>query len=354
MKPRLFISLTFALLLSPCAPGQTMPAGSEMGHGLRDTTGASAPSSMPEKSDATVHGATSPADVQNGNSVSTKKQLLHRIDLYEDALRQAKDAHASDAELGRLYLTIGVLSDEAQLWDRAEINLEQARSLLAHSAESSRDLATTLGVLGTLHMVMRKFRQSEKEEEEALRLRENLRNPLLIARSWSDLATLYLAENKFAKAKGFAEKAIAEFGANAGTTVYDRITVRYVLGVALCMSKDCASAIAPLEDAVHEAKANLLQDGMGDFLLGYVFWKSGNLVEGGRHMEEGMDVLNEQLGVGNPSSLVASRQYAKFLRESRRVDEAEVIERRIRQAEAVVDVHSIQAYQGGNGLAALR
>ena len=337
MKPCLFISLTLVLLLSRGAPGQTTPQESEMDHAVRDA--ASSPSLY-------------------GNDVAARGKLMHRIDLYEDALRKAKETHASDTEVGKIYLEIGLLSEEAQLWERAETNLESARSVLAHAPESSDYLAMTLSVLGNLHVQMQKFRQSEKEDEEALRLRENLQNPLLIARSRNDLAILYLAEHKYAKAKGFAQQAMAEFVVNPKTTIYDRISVRYALGLALCMSKDCVSAIVPLKDAVYEAKTSLQRNdastGFGDFILGYAFWKSGNLTEADGYMKEGTAILNGQLGMGSQSGLAASRQYAKFLRETRRVDEAEVVERRIRQAEAVVDVHSIQAYQGGSELAGLR
>ena len=335
MKPCLFISLTLALLLARCAPGQTMPQVGEMDHAIGDA-------------------ASSP--LLNENDVSARGKLMHWIDLYEIAIREAKDAQASDTELGKFYLKLGVLCQEAELWERAETNLEHARALFATGAEPSY-LATTLSLLGNVHVVMRKFRQSEKEGEEALRLRENLRDPVLIARSRKNLATLYLAEHKYAKAKSFAQQAMGEFADDTRTTASDRIAVRYVLGLALCMSKDCASAIVLLEDAVHEAKANLqpygAPTGLGEYLLGYALWKSGNLTEAGRHMEEGTAILNERLGVGSQSSLAASTQYAKFLRESRRTDDAEAVERRIRQAEAVVDVHSIQAYQEGSELTTL-
>jgi len=48
------------------------------------------------------------------------------------------------------------------------------------------------------------------------------------------------------------------------------------------------------------------------------------------------------------------KQYAKYLHESKNVEAASLVERQIRQAEAVVDVHSIQAGQGVFGFADLR
>jgi hypothetical protein len=56
--------------------------------------------------------------------------------------------------------------------------------------------------------------------------------------------------------------------------------------------------------------------------------------------------MNTQLGWGHPSYLNALKCYAQYLHESRQLEAANVIERKIRQAEAVVDVHSIQTVQG--------
>jgi hypothetical protein len=71
-------------------------------------------------------------------------------------------------------------------------------------------------------------------------------------------------------------------------------------------------------------------------------------------MQQGTAIMKEQLGWGHPSYLNALRQYALFLRKSQRPEEAKTVEHEIRQAEAVVDVHSIQTRRGGDVLAGLR
>ena len=68
-------------------------------------------------------------------------------------------------------------------------------------------------------------------------------------------------------------------------------------------------------------------------------------------MEHGKAILAERLGWDHPTYLGASRQYARFLRENRRVEDAEVVERQIRQAEAVVDVRALQTQKGVFSLA---
>jgi hypothetical protein len=60
--------------------------------------------------------------------------------------------------------------------------------------------------------------------------------------------------------------------------------------------------------------------------------------------------MSLQLGWGHPAYLKALRCYAEFLHANRQGEAANVVERRIRQAEAVVDVHSIQTAQGTVGI----
>jgi tetratricopeptide (TPR) repeat protein len=279
-----------------------------------------------------------------------KQDLAHRITLEEAFVRQAQDAHAPDVELGKSYAQISLLYEDAAQWQRSEAAVQHAITLLRHAPESSKELATVLSQEGSLHVAMGKLRESEKEEQEGLLLRERVGDRLQIARSWNDLAALSLAQHKFEKARDFARKAVAEFVANGQAGVFDRISARYALSLAICYLKDCPSAIPLLKAAIDEGKAKLQPDdlpiGVGGFLLGYAYWKSGNVSDADRYMQEGTAAMSRQLGWGHPAYLSALKQYAQFLRENRQVDAANVVERRIRQAEAVVDVHSIQTSQG--------
>ena len=92
---------------------------------------------------------------------------------------------------------------------------------------------------------------------------------------------------------------------------------------------------------------------LANFCLGYAYWKSGDMSDARQYMEEGTAGMSEQLGWGHPAYLAVLGRYAQFLREDRQVEAANVVERRIRQAEAVVDVHSIQTRQGAFGFEGL-
>lgn len=324
--------LSLALLLSSYAPGQqTLQSGSETEQ-------------------------TAPVAANAG--INFRQQLMHRVAVEEEALRQKESAHVGNVELGRAYEQLGLSYQSAVAWERAEGALKHAVSLLGPPSAANEDLAGALSYLGNLHIMMGKLRESEKEELEALKLRQDLGDPLLVARSWNDLAVLYLKKQKFEKTIDFGRRAEAEFVKNGKADPLDRISVRLALAEALCSLKDCASTIPMLKATLQEATAKLAPEelpvGFGDFLLGYAYWKSGEISLAGEYLERGTRLMSLRLGWGHPAYLNALKQYANFLRENQRIEAANVVERQIRQTEAVVDVHSIQTSQGMFGANGLR
>ena len=161
---------------------------------------------------------------------------------------------------------------------------------------------------------------------------------------------LYLKEQKFAKARDLAQQAEAEFAANVRASALDRVTVRSVLSEALCSLKDCASAIPLLKAAISEARTALQPTdfviGLCDYLLGDAYWKTGNILAAEEYLERGTTQMRAQLGWGHPVYLNSLKHYALFLRDNQRMEAANVLERQIRQAEAVVDVRAIPGHRG--------
>ena len=99
----------------------------------------------------------------------------------------------------------------------------------------------------------------------------------------------------------------------------------------VCSEKNCASAIPVMKDAIEEAGANLQPNefpiGFGEFILGYAYWKSGNMGDAGSLCGGELAAMAELLGWGHPSYVAALRQYAKYLREDKDVEAANVVER---------------------------
>jgi tetratricopeptide (TPR) repeat protein len=295
---------------------------------------------------------------QSMTEIPTRAVLLQRISVYEAAAKEAESAGASDDTVAKVYAQLASFYEEAGMYSQSEVALGHAVTLLRRNAESSSQLATNINYLGMLHAEMGKMREAEREELEALRLRQNAGDSLEIARSWNALSAFYFKERKYAPSRDLAQRALDEFSRDKQADVIDRISSRLNLSLALCYMKECPSAIPVLKDTIAISKIAFKPTdfpvGEGEFLLGFAYWKSGDVAGANEYMEEGTSMMKAQLGWGHPAYLNSLGQYARFLRENRRVEDAEAIERQIRRAEGVVDVHSIQTRDGTDSLAGLR
>ena len=358
MKLRLLIRPALVLALTPCAIGQQI-----CGEGGESIRPAPVTVIVPV-TEAGCGFVTSDADdpwgigSQSVMEVPSRAETLRRIKVYEAAAREAESTHGSDALRAKIEARLASSYMDAGMYDQAEATLEHAVSLLRRNVDLAAQLAEVLNYLGMLHGEMGKLRQAEREELEALKIREGLSDRLEIARSWDALAGLYVAERKFAIARDYAQKAVDEFSVNQRADAIDRISSRFGLSLVMCSMKDCPSAIPLLKDSIDLAKTSFHKGdfpiGIGEFLLGYAYWRLGDVAGAAKYMEHGTALMKEQMGWGHPTYLNALEGYARFLRKNRRLDDAQAVERQIKQAEAVVDVRSLQTRKSQDALAGLR
>ena len=357
---RPMIGPVLALLLAPCADGEQVCRGAD--ESVRSAR-AAANDIVPVATAGCEKAVAKPEDASGvtprpRTGLPTRAEFLRQISVYETAVRDARAAHASDVTMAKMYGQLASFYGAASMYEPAESSLEHAISLLRGHAESSRELADDMDYLGGLHRAMGKLRQAEREGLESLRLWEGLGDSLGIARSWSTLSGIYFGQRKYAISTDFARKAVAEFSGNKEADFSDRVAARLNLAQALCHTKDCPSAIPLLKDTIAMAKlafrANDFPVGEAEFLLGFAYWKTGDVAGATEFMKQGVAVMKEQLGWGHPAYLNSLSNYAQFLRENRRVDDAEAVERQIRQTQSVVDVHSIQKREGVDSPAGLR
>lgn len=287
-----------------------------------------------------------------------KQKLMNTAAAYEAMTRSAEQKHMAGLPLARMYWHLGIACEEAGEIGRAEAALQHAEVLFRQSDDKGGELAETLDSLAVLDGVTGRIREAKKEELEALQLREKLGDRLLMARSWTTLGSLALKQNKFEQTREFAQKAADEFAENKDATFNDRLSARYQLGMALCGLKDYTTAVAILKNAVADARSAPMEDpgpvGIGEFLLGYVYWHSGDMADAGTYMKTGMERMSPQLSWGAPSYVPVLRVYARYLHETNSVQEASAVDRRIQQAESVVSVGALQSGTGVFGFDGLK
>jgi tetratricopeptide (TPR) repeat protein len=278
----------------------------------------------------------------------TQADLQKEIATYQAASRQAKDM--PELQAGRIWWRLGTLYQDAGMYGQSEQSLEHAMRLLAIAPVSQPDLAMAIDSLGTLYMQTGNVKEAERAESKALKMREEAGLTSDLPRSWYHLATLYLRERQPAKAKSFAERAVQAFSANAGAVPEDKLGSQLVLASALCQSHQYAEAIEKLQSAVQMAKEtygpDTLPTGFSSFLLGYAFWKSGDLSSAGGLMRDGAEIMGKTLGWEHPGYLLVMTRYAQFLRKQHRQEAARPIEQQVKRMQAQLSANP--AY--GHGL----
>lgn len=227
------------------------------------------------------------------------------------------------------------------MYGEAENAFGRALQLLNILPVSKSDLATAIDGLGTVYMETGNLSEAEHAELKALKIRMDTSLQLDTARSWYHLATLYLTEHHVWKAKNLAQRAFDTFSANVSAAPEDTIGSLLVLASSLRQSHKYPEAIARMQYAVQMSKEAYGPDsfptGFSTFLLGYTYWKDGDLLSADELMRHGAEIIDMKLGWQHPSHLLIMTQYARFLRDDRRAEAAQAIEQRVMKERAELE-----------------
>jgi tetratricopeptide (TPR) repeat protein len=285
---------------------------------------------------------------QLNGQLMTKEDLEREITTYQVAFQQAKTPDMTGVQAGRIWLHFGALYQDAGMYGQSEQAFEQALRLLAVAPVSTPDLAMAIDSLGTLYMETGNVKEAERAESKALKMREEAGLTSEFPRSWYHLATLYLREHQPAKATNFAERAVNAFLADPSAVPEDKLGSQLVLASALCQSHQYAEAIEKLRRAVQMAKQTYgpgtLPTGFSSFLLGYAFWKSGDLSSAGGLMQDGAEIMGKTLGWKHPGYLLVMTRYAQFLRKQHRQDVARPIEQQVKRMRAQLSANPVYGH----------
>lgn len=270
-------------------------------------------------------------------------QILTRGDLqketaeYEIASRSAEPPQMPAVEAGRIWSHLAVLYQDAGRYGQSEIAYEHAMRLLTVAPVSRPDLADVIDNLGTLYMETGNLKGAEHEEVNALNMREAAGLKSELPQSWYHLATLYLRQHRSALSRQFAERAAEAFSKDVNSLPENKLGALLVLASSLCQSHRYSEAIIHLQSALQLSNdlygPEQLPTGLNAFLLGYAYWKSGDLASANELMQRGSDILGKTLG-WHPAYLSVLTQYAQFLRKTHRHDAAHHIEQEIKQERA--------------------
>jgi tetratricopeptide (TPR) repeat protein len=288
---------------------------------------------------------TAVSSIHSDAAFPSKAELLRRIALYENAERSAERTRPGLDSVVKIYSNLAGLYEDAGMYAQSEDQMHREIAMLRNGPQD--ELAEAVGHLAVLHIAMGDMRAAEKDDLEALQIRESVGDPVGTALAWSDLADVYIKQKQFKKALDYARRAMTVLADDPTVDVGDRVGVRQTLAYALCGLKQCGQAIPMLKDAVELEKSsygeNSLLTGTGWFLLGYAYWQNGNMADAADWMRRGTARMRADLGWGHVLYVNAVSQYAKFLRQRGQVEEAVSEERELRQMRSVVDARTLTA-----------
>jgi tetratricopeptide (TPR) repeat protein len=266
--------------------------------------------------------------------ILTKEELQKQIARYESASVGADIPKMAPLQAGQIWSRLGMLYQDAGRYGQSERAYEHAMRSLTIAPVSRPDLATAIDSLGTLSMEMGNVKEAEREESKALRIREESNLGSDLPKSWYHLATLYLREHRSAAAKEYAERATNAFFADMKSTPEDKIGSLLVLGSSLCQAREYPEAITKLHSAFQMANQiygpDTFPTGFSGFLLGFCYWKSGDLSSAEGLMQGGIKIMGRDLGWEHPTYLTVMTQYARFLHDEHRKDEARSVEEQVK------------------------
>ncbi len=266
--------------------------------------------------------------------ILTKEDLQRETAVYEAASHDAEPPHMPSIQAGRIWSHLGTLYQDAGKYGQSQMAYKHAMRLLAMPPVSQPDLAVAIDNLGTLYMEIGNVKDAEHAESKALKIREAAGLKSELPKSWYHLATLYLRERRPAKSKELAQRAVDAFSLDANAAPEDKIGSLLVLASSICKSHRYPEAIARYQAALQLTTETYGPDhypaGLNMFLLGYAYWKSGDLASAGEYMERGYGIVGAEIG-WHPAYLFFMTQYAHFLRDEHKRDEARALEQQIKE-----------------------
>lgn len=274
--------------------------------------------------------------VKANAEVLSGADLQKQIQIYSAASQHADPPAMEPIAAGRIWRHLGSLYEDAGMYADSETAYVHAIRLLESVPTAQGELAHAIDGLGTLYMMRGDLQQAERAEQRALAIREDAGPKADLPQSWYHLATLSLREHRFEKARDYAGRAVKQLGAEDRPDADEELNARFVLGAALYRLHNYPEAIAMMQSAmvvVHRTyRPEEFPSAFGSFLLGYVYWKSGNADAAQDLMQTGAAAIEKQLGWEHPVCLMVMTQYARYLHATHQKQAALEIENKLKQA----------------------
>jgi len=285
--------------------------------------------------------------------------LQRRIAEIRQKIDTAASWHATDDDLGVLWLRLA--NDYGDERDIARSEEAYARSLkLLKGSPVQRHYAQALDALGSLYMLVDRWKDSESYRKKALAIFEEIGDETGVARVHSGLAATLLHEHRPAECDEEAGKAIESLEKQLKPNPGDMVAAFVARSYAECFQERCEEGMVAAKKALDIAQKAFSKDSIemvaAMIAVGFEQWKNGAAAEGERMMREAFESLRQNKEVSQAVLVDAQMQvlqsytnYLKATRQKARAKQVEAEMARLREeqpaqcADCVVNVMALAA-----------
>jgi len=247
------------------------------------------------------------------------------------------------AVLAASYHDIGDIAGSQQAYERA-------LPLLARSPQSRDNYATALDNLGSIYLELGNIADAEKVRTQAFHLREEMGNPIDLARGHEHLAEVLLARHRFKEAEQPARAAYDTLSAKAEPDDMDAPTAEHpqytarrgntmlaaliTLVFAECNQselQECMQAAKQADQIATQTFApGSLEQAHAAMALAFAQWKTGDVSIADQTLRSGMAMMKARLGEGHPLVLDSMYEYREFLQAQHRKADLSLLDHQIK------------------------
>jgi tetratricopeptide (TPR) repeat protein len=225
------------------------------------------------------------------------KVLRDRIDVNRQKIDTAASWHATDTQLGKLWLQLAY-DYEAEL-DVQGAEEAYARSLkLLRTSSSQKYYADALNGLGSLYQTTSRLKESESCRRKALAIYEALEDEAGIARVHVAVAIDLLQEQSFKQSEAESSQALESLRRQAEPDKTELVAGLVASSYAKCFQGRCKEGMLDAREAMTLARAAFAKDATpviaALLAVGFEQWKTGAQADGEKAMREALELLREK------------------------------------------------------------
>jgi tetratricopeptide (TPR) repeat protein len=271
------------------------------------------------------------ANPQTTNSTMSVSQARTLQDL--ESVRAAEQQHLPDAQQGALWLQLAFAYWDATQFPKAEDAFDKSLRLLKGVPSERKQYAEILDDLASLYLSYGRQEDAESTATAALKVRQELGNPLGIAMSQIRLADIALTRHEFKKAERLAQPAMQVMQSSPDATNVALLSGFITLTYARCSLGNSGEGLQSAQQAIAFANGHYASQsapvGFALETLGFAQWKAGATQEGEKDMREGIEILQKTLAPADPRLAGVMMQYSTYLVKTDRPVEARAIQQQV-------------------------